>query len=92
MVLWYLCVVDCCSDPIYLISCTEAVILVMYAEDAYGKWFSHWCVCSMRGIGSLYIMVSAEKWVVTCVSGNGPLYGVRFWYQLLSGMISKVIV
>ena len=27
-----------------------------------------------------------------CVSGNGPVYGVRFWYQLLSGMISKVIV
>lgn len=46
----------------------------------------------LRGIGSSYVMVSAEKCVMTCVSRNGPLYGVGIWYQLLSGIISKVIV
>ena len=45
-----------------------------------------------EGVGLSYVMVSAEKWVMTCVSRNGPLYGDRFWYQLMSGIISKVIV
>ena len=43
-------------------------------------------------VGSLYVMVSAAKWVMTCVSGNGPLYGVLFWYQLASGTASIVMV
>ncbi len=46
----------------------------------------------LGGIGLSYVMVYAEKCVMTCVSGNGPLYGVGFWYQLLSGIISNVIV
>ena len=43
-------------------------------------------------VGSSYVMVSAAKWAMTCVSGNGPLCGVLFWYQLVSGMISSVMV
>ena len=27
-------------------------------------------------IGSSYVIVSAAKWAMTCVSGNGPVYGV----------------
>ena len=46
----------------------------------------------LGGIGSSYVMVSAEKCVMTCVFGYGPLYGVGFWYQLLSGIVSKVTV
>ena len=26
-------------------------------------------------VGSSYVMVSAVKWVKTCVSGKGPVYG-----------------
>ena len=29
-------------------------------------------------IGSSYVIVSAAKWVITCVSGKGPLYGAKF--------------
>jgi hypothetical protein len=36
--------------------------------------------------------VSAAKWAMTCVSGNGPINGVVFWYQLMSGITSIVTV
>ena len=26
-------------------------------------------------VGSSYVIVSAANWVMTCVSGNGPVYG-----------------
>lgn len=42
--------------------------------------------------GMSYVMVSVAKWAMTCVSGNGPLCGVRFWYQLVSGKVSMVTV
>lgn len=43
-------------------------------------------------VGSSYVMVSAVKWAMTCVSANGPLCGVLFWYQLVSGMTRRVMV
>ena len=43
-------------------------------------------------VGSSYVMVSAVKWAIMCVSGNGPVYGLKFWYQLVSGEMSIVIV
>ena len=27
-------------------------------------------------VGSSYVIVSAAKWAMTCVSGNGPMSGV----------------
>ena len=39
-----------------------------------------------------YVMVFAAKWAMTCVSGNGPLYGDELWYQLTSGMTSRMTV
>ena len=38
------------------------------------------------------MIVSAAKCATTCVSGNGPVYGVGFWYQFASGMTSNVMV
>ena len=43
-------------------------------------------------VGSSYVMVSAAKWAMTCVSENGPLCGILFWYQLVSGMTNSVMV
>ena len=43
-------------------------------------------------VGSLYVIVSAAKWAMMCVSGNGHVCGLEFWYQSLSGDISIVIV
>ena len=43
-------------------------------------------------VGSSYVMVSAAKWAIMCVSGKGPVCGVKFWYQLLSGIMSMVTV
>ena len=39
MVLRYLNVFYCCFNLVYLVSCTEAVVFVVYAKDVYGKWF-----------------------------------------------------
>jgi len=36
--------------------------------------------------------VSVVKWASTCVSGNGPVYGEKFWYQLMSGVTSSVMM
>ena len=43
-------------------------------------------------VGSSYMIVSAAKWAMTCVSGNGPVCGFKFWYQSVSGDIIIVIV
>ena len=43
-------------------------------------------------VGSSYVIVSAAKWAMTCVSGNGLVCGLEFWYQSVSGDISIVIV
>jgi hypothetical protein len=43
-------------------------------------------------VGSSYVIVSTAKWAMTSVSGNGPVCGLEFWYQLVSGDISIVIV
>ena len=43
-------------------------------------------------VGSSYMIVSAAKWAMTCVSGNGPVCRLEFWYQSVSGDISIVIV
>ena len=29
---------------------------------------------------------------ITCVSGKGPMCGVWFWYHLLLGMVSMIMV
>jgi hypothetical protein len=48
---------------------------------------------SLEGIvGSLYIMESGGKWMLTCVSSNLVLYGVSFVVHSLSGMVRIVIV
>jgi hypothetical protein len=54
-------------------------------------------VVSLRGSllssgGSLYIMESGGKWMLTCVSSNLVLYGVSFVVHSLSGMVRIVIV
>ena len=43
-------------------------------------------------VGSSYVIVSAAKRTMTCVSGNGPIVGVIFWYQLISGITIIVTV
>ena len=43
-------------------------------------------------VGSSYVMVSATKWAMMCVSGDGLESGLGFWYQLVSGEMSIVIV
>jgi hypothetical protein len=43
-------------------------------------------------VGSLYIMVSGGKWMLTCVSSNLVLYGVSFVVHSSSGMVRIVIV
>ena len=43
-------------------------------------------------VGWSYVIVSAAKCIITCVSGNGLSSGVRSWYQLLSGIVRIVMV
>ena len=43
-------------------------------------------------VGSSYVMVSAAKWAIICVSGYGLACGLEFWYQLVSGDIIIVTV
>jgi hypothetical protein len=43
-------------------------------------------------VGSLYVMVFAEKYMLTCVSSNLVLYGVLFVVHSSSSMVSIVIV
>jgi hypothetical protein len=43
-------------------------------------------------VGSLYVMVSGGKWMLTCVSSNLVLYGLSFVVHSLSGMAKMVIV
>jgi hypothetical protein len=48
---------------------------------------------SLEGIvGSLYIMESGGKWMLTCVSANLVLYGMSFVVHSSSGMVRMVIV
>jgi hypothetical protein len=42
-------------------------------------------------VGSSYVIVLAAKWAIICVSGNGPVYGLKFWYQFVSGEMSIVM-
>ena len=53
-------------------------------------------ICGLFGsdgiVGSTYLIVTAAKWAITCVSGKGPIYGVRFWYQFFSGTVSIAVV
>ena len=43
-------------------------------------------------VGSSYVTVSAAKWTIICVYGNGPECGLKFWYQFVSSDMSIVIV
>jgi hypothetical protein len=43
-------------------------------------------------VGSSYVMVSAAKWAIICVSGNGPECGLKFWYQIVYDAMSIVKV
>lgn len=43
-------------------------------------------------VGSAYVMVSAVKWAITCVSGNGPVCGEKLLYQFISGMVIIVML
>ena len=50
-------------------------------------------LCSYYGIvGSSYVIVSAAKWVMTYVSGNGPVYGEKSWYQFMFGITTIVML
>ena len=50
-------------------------------------------VLSSGGIvGSSYVMVSAAKWAMICVFGNGSKCGLKFWYQPISGEMSIATV
>ena len=65
-----------------------------------------WCmqnICSVESsflgmlssggiVGSSYVMVSAAKWAIICVSGNRSECRVKFWYQFVSGEMSIVMV
>ena len=42
-------------------------------------------------VGSSYVIVSTAKCAMMCVSGNGPAYGLKFWYQFVSGDMSITI-
>ena len=38
-------------------------------------------LCTSWGIvGSSYVIISVAKWMMMCVSENGPVYGSKFWY------------
>jgi hypothetical protein len=60
----------------------------------------HTASVSMRGfvfssggmVGSVYIMVSGGKCMITCVLSNIVLYGASFVVHSSSGMVSMVIV
>jgi hypothetical protein len=66
----------------------------------YWWWMQYMCMAngSFRGVlqssigivGSLYVMESASKWIIVCVSWKGPLRGVKFWYQCVSGITEIV--
>jgi hypothetical protein len=43
-------------------------------------------------VGSVYVMVSGGKCMMTCVSSNIVLYGVSFVVHSASGMVRMVIV
>ena len=43
-------------------------------------------------VGSLYISMYAGMCMITWISEKRPMKGVKFWYQLLSGMVSMVMV
>ena len=43
-------------------------------------------------VGSLYIMVTALKCVMTCEYGNEPSWGLRLWYQFGFVVTSIVVV
>lgn len=59
-------------------------------------WMANGSICgvgvSWGVVGSSYVIVSAAKWIMTCEYENGPLYGTLFWYELVSGMVSMVMV
>ena len=82
------------------------VALIVFIWLVVPKLWFWWCMHSMcmasgsvcgvgvpwGDVGSSYVNVSAAKWAMTCVSGNGLMYGVLLWYQLLSGITSIVTV
>jgi hypothetical protein len=43
-------------------------------------------------VGSLYVIVSSGKWMLTCVLSNLVLYGVLFVVHSSSGMAKMVTV
>ena len=48
---------------------------------------------TLGGIANLsYINVSTRMCAITYVSGKGPTYGTKFWYQLLSKIVNMVMV
>ena len=58
-----------------------------------------WCILSIRGlfnfggmVGSSYISVFAGMCMITWISGKGLMRGVKFWYQLLFGIVRMVMV
>ena len=43
-------------------------------------------------VGSSYISMSASICMIIWIFEKGPMKGVKFWYQLLSGIVSMVMV
>src|ERR1700738_1888747 len=69
-------------------------------------WLFWWCmqnICSVESsflgilssggiVGSSYVIVSTSKFCIVCVFGNGPEYGLKFWYQFVSGEMIIVML
>ena len=50
-------------------------------------------VFSFNGIvGFLYVIIFAQMCAITCISKNGPIYIMKFWYQLFSKIVIIVMV
>jgi hypothetical protein len=61
--------------------------ILMASVSVQGSLFSSGDI-----VGSMYVMVSSAKYILTCVSLNFVLYGVSFVVHSLSGMVRIVIV
>ena len=64
----------------------------MYAKILITSGSIRGSVSSDGLVDSSYLMVFVGMWVITCKSGKGPKYRVKFLYQFVYGMVSIVMV
>lgn len=53
-------------------------------------WFVVQFLVQEEIVGSSYMIESARKCAMTCVSKKGPMYGLKVWYILAFG-IAKIV-